>query len=168
MEAFAGLRFSSAFKLEKHDVNFVDKGILLPAHKLKTGKGRGGRRRYIDKLPENLWSWLAVTNDACWALQSSDWMHLKSDLFTKAKVPHPHNSLRHSFATHHMAWQGDAARTAAILCHKDQQELWEHYNGCATSVAGAAYFTITPLTAAAMAKDPKILGLTYPRPAAKI
>ncbi len=88
LEAFAGIRFSSAFRLEKKDLNFEDRGILLPAHKMKTD-----RRHYIDGLPENLWKWLAVTNDACWAMESTDWMHLKSRLFTNAKVPHPRNCL---------------------------------------------------------------------------
>jgi hypothetical protein len=35
------------------DVNFADKGITLPAAKLKIRK-----RHYIDGLPENLWPWL--------------------------------------------------------------------------------------------------------------
>jgi len=33
LEAFAGLRFASAYRLEKADINFKDKGILLPKHK---------------------------------------------------------------------------------------------------------------------------------------
>ena len=157
LEAFVGLRFSSAYRLEKGDINFADKGILLPRHKLKTK-----RRRYIDGLPENVWPWLKETNDACWAMTSNEWMHLKSQLFVDANVPHPHNSLRHSFCTHHIAAHKNPGKTATILCHTSQDELWEHYNGCATEQAGGLYFKITPLTAPTMAKDPAVLALAYP------
>lgn len=57
VEAFAGLRYSSAVRLEKEDVNVSDRGFLLPAKKLKTGM-RTGHRHYIDGLPDNLWQWI--------------------------------------------------------------------------------------------------------------
>lgn len=139
LEAFAGLRFSSAFRLEKSDINFEDRGILLPAHKLKTG-----RRHYIDGLPDNLWLWLKATNDGCWAMESSEWMHLKSKLFTDSKVPHPRNCLRHSFCTYHVAAHKNPGLTSTILCHRNQQKLWSNYNGIAKQAEGLAYFEIKP------------------------
>jgi len=143
LEAFAGLRFSSAFRLEKSDINFEDRGILLPAQKLKTGI-RTGRRHYIDGLPDNLWLWLKATNAACWAMESSDWMHLKSRVFTDSKVPHPPNCLRHSFCTYHVAAHKDPGLTSTILCHRNQQKLWAAYNGNARQADGRAYFEIKP------------------------
>lgn len=139
LEAFAGLRFGSAYRLTKADLNFEDKGIMLPRHAVKTK-----RRFYIDQLPENLWLWLRETTDACWAMENNQWMHLKSRLFAKANVPHPRNCLRHSFATYHVAAFKDPGRTAAILCHRNQQKLWGHYYGIASSAAGQRYFAITP------------------------
>jgi integrase len=148
LEAFAGLRFSSALRLEKSDINFEDKGILLPAHKIKTG-----RRHYIDGLPENLWPWLKKTNDACWALSNTSWMHLKSRLFVGAGVPHPRNCLRHSFCTYHVAAHKNPGLTATILCHRNQQKLWSNYYGVATNAEGLRYFTITPATAKTIAES---------------
>lgn len=139
LEAFAGLRFGSAYRLSKKDINFEDKGIMLPRHTMKTK-----RRFYIDALPENLWAWLAETTDACWAMENNQWMHAKSRLFVKAGVPHPRNCLRHSFATYHVAAYKDPGRTASILCHRNQQKLWSNYNGVATQSAGLKYFSITP------------------------
>jgi integrase len=147
LEAFAGLRFSSALRLEKTDIKFEGRGILLPAHKIKTR-----RRHYIDGLPENLWSWLEVATPACWAMQSSEWMHMKTRLFTDAGVPHPRNCLRHSFCTYHVAAYKDPGKTATILCHRNQQKLWSNYNGVARASDGNSYFTITPQTAAALAE----------------
>lgn len=141
LEAFAGLRFGSAFRLSKSDINFEDRGIVLPKNKVKTR-----RRYYLDKLPENLWPWLAATNDACWAMENTQWMHVKSKLFIDAGIPHPRNCLRHSFCTYHVAAYKDPGLTATILCHRNQSQLWEHYYGVATQGAGKRYFLITPET----------------------
>jgi integrase len=150
LEAFAGLRFASAYRLEKADINFKDKGILLPKHKIKTK-----RRHFVDGLPENLWTWLAVTSDACWAMTPAEYMREKSLLFTDAKVPHPHNCLRHSFCTYHVAAFKNPGLTATILCHRNQGMLWARYNGNATQEAGKLYWTITPETAPVLAQEAK-------------
>lgn len=139
LEAFIGLRFSSGCRLEKTDINFDDKGVLLPKRKLKTK-----RRHYIDGLPENVWTWLAVTTEDCWDLTARNYMRLKSELFATARVPHPHNCLRHSFATYHVAAYKDAGKTAYLLCHRNQDELYEHYKGNAKEEAGRTYWTLTP------------------------
>lgn len=142
IEAFVGLRFGSGQRVEKTDINFEDKGILLPAKKIKTN-----RRHYIDGLPENIWPWLDATTEDCWTLSPSEWMHIKSDLFRDAGVPHPRNCLRHSFATYHVAAFKNPGLTATILCHTNQAKLWAHYNGNATQAFGRMYFEITPETA---------------------
>jgi len=141
MEAFIGLRFSSGCRLEKKDINREDKGVTLPKKKLKTK-----RRHYIDGLPEQIWDWYDITPDECWDLTARQYLELKSGLFTAARVPHPHNCLRHSFATYHVAALKNPGRTATILCHRDQDELYDHYKGNATEAQGKLYQTITPST----------------------
>ena len=147
LEAFAGLRFASAYRLEKIDINFKDRGLLLPKHKIKTK-----RRHYVDGLPENLWPWLELASDACWKLSPAEYMHEKSLLFTDAEVQHPHNCLRHSFCTYHVAAFKDPGLTATLLCHRNQALLWARYNGNATREQGNIYWTITPQTAASLAQ----------------
>jgi len=147
LEAFAGLRFSSGCRLERSDVNFADKGILLPKHKIKTKK-----RHYIDNLPDQVWAWLEVTPDECWDLTPRQYMELKSNLFVEAGVPHPHNCLRHSFCTYDVAAHKNPGRTAYILCHRNQDLLWTRYKGNATEVDGKRYQSITPQTAAKLAE----------------
>jgi len=141
MEAFIGLRFASGCRLAKEDINREDKGVTLPKKKLKTK-----RRHYIDGLPENVWSWVDITPDECWDLTPRQYLSLKSELFTVARVPHPQNCLRHGFATYHVAAHKDGGKTAYILCHRDQDELYEHYKGNATEAQGKLYQTITPET----------------------
>lgn len=157
LEAFAGLRFSSSSRVEKSEINFKDRGVLLPKHKIKTG-----RKYYVDGYPENLWAWLELANEDGWAMENAAWMHLKSKLFLAARVTHPHNCLRHSFCTHHIASFKNPGLTATLLCHHSQEQLWAHYNGLATQEAGKAYWTITPASAATMAKDEGLANLHYP------
>lgn len=146
LEAFIGLRHTSGCKIAKCDINFADKGLTLPKKKLKTKK-----RHYIDDLPSQLWDWLAIAPDECWELTPRQYAELKNTLFPQARVPHPHNCLRHNFATYYTAAFKNPGRTATILCHRDQEQLWRHYNGRATMEQGKRYQTITPRTAAKMA-----------------
>jgi site-specific recombinase XerD len=139
LEAFAGLRFSSAARLIRSDINFADKGITLPAAKLKTRK-----RHYIDGLPDNLWRWLSEAPDAAWTLTERQYLSLKGEAFRLAGVHNPGNVLRHSFCSYHVAEHKDAARTAVILCHASPRTLYQHYKGRATSADAARYFAISP------------------------
>lgn len=143
LEAFVGLRFASSCRLEKSDLNTADKGILLPKRKLKTK-----RRHYIDGMPDQIWDWIAITPESCWTLTPRQYMELKSKLFKQANVPHPHNCLRHGFATYHVAALKNPGLTAYLLCHRDQDELFEHYKGIATEAEGKLYHTLTPETVA--------------------
>lgn len=139
LEAFAGLRFSTAQRLHESDINFEDRGISLPADTNK-------RQRFfhLDQLPENLWPWLELGGG--WGMNASQWMHLKTRLFAEAKVAHPRNVLRHSFATYHVAAYKNPGLTATILTHANQRKLWGVYNGRAKQADGLAYFAITPLS----------------------
>lgn len=139
LEAFAGLRFSSAARLVKEDINFADKGITLPAAKLKTRK-----RHYIDGLPDNLWKWLESAPDEAWTLTQRQYLSLKGETFRLAQVHNPGNVLRHSFCSYHVAAHKDAARTAVILCHASPRMLYQHYKGRATTAAAGQYFKIVP------------------------
>lgn len=119
----------------KADVNFADKGITLPAAKLKTRK-----RHYIDGLPENLWSWLNAAPEEAWTLTERQYLALKSEVFRLAEVENPGNVLRHSFCSYHIALHKDAARTAVILCHSSPSTLYQHYKGRASASAALQYF----------------------------
>ena len=139
LEAFAGLRFSSAARLVKADVNFVDRGITLPASKIKTRK-----RHYIDGLPANLWKWLTTAPESAWTLTERQYLALKSDTFRLAGVENPGNVLRHSFCSYHVAQNKDAARTAVVLCHANPRMIYQHYKGRTTASDAVQYFRITP------------------------
>lgn len=139
LEAFAGLRASSAGKLAAADLQIAERGITLPALKLKTRQ-----RQYIDGLPDNLWAWLERSKPETWEWTDRRYRHEKALAFCGAKVPLLHNCLRHSFATYHVAAHKDASRTATLLCHTSPKMLYAHYKGRATEVQGRAWFSILP------------------------
>lgn len=141
LEFFAGIRFSSAQRLVKGEVNQVDRGILHPKKKIKTRK-----RQYVEGFPENLWEWLKLAEDDAWDITPRQYLELKSRLFHAARVPHPHNCARHSFCTYHVAARQNPGVTAYLLCHANQQKLWDTYKGNATSAEGKAYELLTPAT----------------------
>lgn len=139
LEAFGGLRFSSAGRLVLADIRFADLGIELPGRKHKSG-----RRHYIDGMPDNLWAWLKHAPAECWAMTERQYLKAKGEAFIRAKVTSTPNCLRHSFATYHVASRKDAALTAILMQHTSPTMLYKHYKGSGSSADGAAYFQIVP------------------------
>lgn len=153
LEAFAGLRYTSAARIVKDDINFTERGIVMPGRKHKSG-----RRHYVEGYPANLWAWLKVAPDQCWSLTQRQYLLEKGRIFREAglkperieteadrqEIDRLHNVLRHSFASYHVALEGDATRTAHLLTHRNQAMLYQHYRGRATRADAQAYFTIVP------------------------
>ena len=147
LEAFGGLRFSSALRIAPSDINVADKSIVLPAAKHKTG-----RRHVLEGLPENLWEWISnadVIPDPLW--QRNPWRMCvpvynreKKAAFERAGLKLQPNILRHSFCSYHVAQHQDAAKTAVLMQHSNQVMIYRHYKGAATRADAAGYFAITP------------------------
>lgn len=148
MEFFAGIRFGSATRLERKDVNQEDKGVLHPKKSIKTR-----RRQYVEGFPDVLWAWLAIAPEAGWGLTPRQYLALKSELFRVARVPHPRNCARHSFATYHVASRTNPGLTAYLLCHVNQQKLWDTYKGNATKAEGLRYEGLLPQAVKGEAKE---------------
>lgn len=157
LEAFAGLRYTSAARVHLADIDHKEKGIVLPGRKHKTG-----RRHYVDGFPANLWAWLAVAPEEGWDLNQRLYLNAKRRAFEranlkpeqepralatpeeKAQLDAMRNVLRHSFATYHLAAFRDAPKTAVLLTHRNPSMLYQYYKGRASEAAGKAYFEIMP------------------------
>jgi len=138
IEAFLGARFATAAAITSDLINEKDKGITFTPEIIKTKK-----RHYVDAIEENLWSWIALATPQTWSLTERQYLTQKSALFERAKVPHPHNCFRHSAASYHVAAFQNPGKTALMLCHKNQQRLWDSYKGVATRSDGLLYYAIT-------------------------
>lgn len=141
LEAFGGLRYSSAARLKADDIRWDERGIMLPGAKHKSG-----RRHYLEGLPANLWAWLDKWrhDPRPWAMTQRQILTAKGKAFAAAKVANPGNVLRHSFCSYHIAAHTDAAKTAVLLQHTNQVMLYKHYKGVVSAADAAAYFAIVP------------------------
>lgn len=139
LEVFLGARFRTAANITKELINTVDRGITYTPQIFKTKK-----RQYLDGLESNIWDWIAMATDETWGLTERQYETSKGELFVNAGVPHPHNCMRHSAASHFAAAFKDPGRTAILLCHTSQKKLWDTYKGIATQADGLRYYKITP------------------------
>ncbi len=103
-------------------------------------------QRFVGIAP-NLRKWLAAfpgSGPVCPVRESArDRRLLKAR--EAAKVDHwPHDVMRHSFATYHLARYANAPKTAHELGHSSPDMLYRHYRNLATVAEGRAYFSINP------------------------
>jgi integrase len=137
LEAFAGLRNDTAGQIIAAEIQ--KDGLRIPAAKIKTRKDQ-----FLDGLPKNLHEWLKWSKPDEWSLTQRQYLEAKTDAFTRANVPHPHNCLRHGFASYHVAAYKNPAITSGIMCHTSARLLWDVYRGRASQPDGLAYFAIKP------------------------
>jgi hypothetical protein len=59
--------------------------------------------------------------------------------------PWPHDALRKTFCSYHVAFYGDAAKTSLIMGHRGSSDMiFRHYRGLCTKAAGKAFFELRP------------------------
>ncbi len=143
LSAFAGIRSSACARLDLKHIDFKQRGILIRAEAAKNK-----RRIFLDGHPGNLWSWLEYAKKAApegFTLSKRLWDRRKEQIAVKTKFRMPHNALRHSFCTYHVALHGDAGKTATLLTHRGNVAiLYEHYKGNAGREDSEDYFKILP------------------------
>lgn len=142
MEAFMGLRHDTAGQIVASEIQ--PDGLRIPAAKIKTEKNQ-----FLDGLPANVHAWLEWSRPKEWCMTQRQYLEAKTNAFIRAGVPHPHNCLRHGFASYHVAAYKDPGKTSVILCHKSPKLLWDTYRGMASQPDGIEYFRIVPACAAA-------------------
>jgi integrase len=144
--AFAGLRTAELVRLEWSDVDLRRGHINIPATKSKTA-----RRRLITMAP-NLRAWLAPYASHTGRLWSKhrDNYHFVVTHFWKATglAEWPHNVLRHSFASYHLAKHQDAPRLALDMGHVSPHMIFGHYREIVTPEEAERYWQIFPPTPA--------------------
>lgn len=151
LQLFAGIRpeeISSKHKagLQWEHINRKEKLIRIPADMAK-GSRRGSMARLIDQAPKNLWGWLKdgpETGPVCPVLPYSvRAMAKRLGGFNGKEKKWPHDGLRRTFATYHVAAYGDPGKTALIMGHRGSTDmLHRHYRGLATKDQGDSFFRI--------------------------
>lgn len=154
LEAFGGLRYSSAASVVAEDLKFDRKGIEMPSAKHKSRK-----RKFRQGQPANLWEWLTLAPADCWTTTVRQYADEKKDMMVmgkirparlrteedKARSARTKNIWRHSFASYLLARVKDFGPVAYQMQHSNT-ETTEIYEGRGDEFDAWCYFAITPAT----------------------
>ncbi len=137
---FAGLRPAEIGRLTWDEIDLEAKLIEVTAKKSKTRK-----RRHVT-ISDNLLAWLLKVKNRCGAVAPKgdidDWLTPLAK--TVGIDPWPHDALRHSFASYHLAYHNNAALTQAQLGHDNQDMLFRNYRELVKPAQAAEYWKIAP------------------------
>lgn len=115
---FAGIRPEEASKMVWQDVDLEGGLAEVRADVAKT------RKRRLVKLSENCIAWLKLGGD----LPPVNLKRKFEGVRSKAKIEEwPHDAMRHSFASYHLARHGSADKTATEMGHYSTDMLFRHY-----------------------------------------
>lgn len=142
LEAFCGMRNSTASRITADAFDFSTKNITVKADidKLQS-------YQYVDNAEANVWSWIKWSNPNTWIMTPRMYANHKARAFDRANIAHPHNVLRRSASTYHIALHGDAGKTIALLTHvgSSAATLFKHYRAAGVGKEqGTAWFSILP------------------------
>jgi integrase len=137
--AFAGLRTAEIARLDWKEINLNRKFIEVSARKSKTAS-----RRLVTIRP-NLRSWLNPIRRK----QGSVIPQKLSELVKAARIgagidEWPHNALRHSYTSYHLAKFKDANALALQLGHTTTKMLFKHYREVVSPQEAQKYWMIVP------------------------
>jgi integrase len=136
LSAFAGLRPFELNRVSQDKISLDTRTITIEA---KHSKSR--QRRFVH-IEDALYAWLrghVLEPKTYWQVHRL--IHLAS---TEAKVYMAPDVLRHSFASHHLALYGSAAKTAHELGHRSEEMLYRHYRELVTRDEAETYFSLYP------------------------
>lgn len=152
LEAFGFLRYTSAGKLAKADLDFTERGIEMPANKHKSGK-----RKFRQGHPSNLWEWLTAAPEATWKVTLRQYAQDKAEMLAVAglrpyqlkteeereKARALKNVWRHSCISYLLA-KTKSFDTVSYLAQHSRPSTTEVYEGMAREKDSILYFGITP------------------------
>jgi integrase len=137
---FAGLRPAETERLDWREIDFESGLIEVTAAKAKTAS-----RRLVPIQP-NLREWLLPLRRERGNVTPKSCFRQMSDAARKAAEisAWPHDALRHSFASYHIAHFKNMAETALNLGHTDARVTAKHYREVVKPSEAEQYWQITP------------------------
>lgn len=136
VQIFAGLRPAEAQERDRSGFDSVD----FEAGELWV-LGKVARKKRIVKISPNLKAWLEASGD--WRQENVRGYldHVRE----KSGVRWSHDITRHSFASYHLAFHEDAAKTAFEMGHSgNSQVLWQHYRNVVRKADAERFWNILP------------------------
>ena len=142
--AFAGLRRAEIGRLNWSNIK-IERGFI----EVSAANSKTAQRRLV-AISDNLKAWLAplerATQEQRLVCQTFNvYKRLFAEALKNAKIASwPHNALRHSFASYHLAFHQNAAKTALELGHTESRMLFQRYRELVEPQEAAEYFQIAP------------------------
>ncbi len=143
---FAGIRSNEIMRLDWSAID-LDEGILTIGPQIAKKR----RLRVLELLP-NCIAWLKTDKIREGRVAPGKYTVRWAEFVKKAGFPdwgvNRSNAMRHSFGSYHYALLSDAAKTAAMLGHRaNDQVLFDSYRSLARKKDAKGYFVILPTNA---------------------
>jgi integrase len=140
--AFAGLRRAELERLDWKEIDLQSSLIEVTAKKAKSA-----RRRFV-RIQPNLAKWLQSYAQLSGNVTPLDYRELLDAARDAAGIDEwPHNALRHSFTSYHLAKFNDAAALALELGHTNSNLVFQHYRQLVKPKQAERYWKIAPALA---------------------
>lgn len=134
---FAGLRPQEIQRLSWDNVNLPEGIITITPEIAKTR-----RVRHVT-VSDNLDRWLNTSY--CGNLTQINFDHIRRKVCKELGIAWPHDCMRHTYASHHVAMHRDAALTAHEMGHTQGVDLlYKHYRGLVTQKDAKRFWAIVP------------------------
>lgn len=140
---FAGIRSNEITRLDWSAID-LEEGIITIGPQIAKKR----RLRVLELMP-NCITWLKKIENKTGRVAPGRYTVRWADFVKKAGFPdwgeNRSNAMRHSFGSYHYALHADAAKTAAMLGHKaNDQVLFDSYRSLARKKDAELFFSITP------------------------
>jgi integrase len=138
---FVGLRAAEIGRLDWQEIDLERRHI-----EVKATKAKSAQRRLVS-IAENLAQWLEPHQKLSGPVRPSISTYRRrfASALRTARIEHwPSNALRHSFASYHLAFHQNAAKSALELGHSESGTLFRHYRELVRPENARAFWNIVP------------------------
>jgi integrase len=137
---FAGLRSAELLRLKGEAINFQEKVVIVGSDVAKK------RSRRTVEMCDALISWLKPVLPIKGPIVEASKFRENMEGLKKAAgmTEWPHNALRHSFGSYHLAFYGDQVKTAQQMGHRDASVVHNHYKALVLKSEAEKFWTTTP------------------------
>ncbi len=148
---FAGLRSAELMRLDWKDVKLEDRAIVVGQHVAKK------RSRRVVEMCDALYSWLSLlTKQKGKIVDAKEFRDNMDALRAAAELElWPHNGLRHSFGSYHLAYHGDAVKTTQQMGHRSSDVVHNHYKALVLKKEAERFWNLKPKEQAGAQKNSK-------------
>ena len=133
---FAGLRSAELMRLKGDSIKLEEKVIIVGADVAKK------RSRRVVEMADVLISWLKPLLPIKGpVVDTANFRENMDGLKSAAEITDwPHNGLRHSFGSYHLAYWGDQVKTASQMGHRDASLVHNHYKALVLKAQAEQYW----------------------------